>query len=423
MSRRMESDVVVVGAGPAGCSAATALARGGLHVVMVDRARFPRDKCCGDGLTAGALRRLEELGLRPAAVASFTPVRSLAVRSPRGMVADLPLSPAGACHAAVARRLDLDAALVELSRDAGVEVVEGHGLERLDVDESAARGCASYFDGDLELRSRLVVAADGAWSRVRGLVGAGTQRARRDRVLPGGLHGFRAYATGVDGPGGDRMWVWFTPRLLPGYAWSFPIGDGTANVGICMQRRTGVAGRELAAAWREELTGPFLRSVLGPGATFERAARSWPIPAGIDPVETSAKNGRVLYVGDAASAADPFTGEGIAQALETGAAAAGAIVAAGAGAPDRAAARYGAEVRGRLAVEHRLGRALAALASHPAGIESIVQVAGHSSWTRANAGRWLFEMVPRSLPLTPSRWRPGALHLPPPYRGWPASGV
>lgn len=420
MSPDLESDVVVVGAGPAGSSAATTLARAGLDVVMVDRARFPRDKCCGDGLTAGALRRLDVLGLRPAAVQSFTPVDTIEVRSPRGTTAELPLARPGACHVAVARRVDLDAALVELAREAGVTVLDGHALEQIVIEEPADRACIARVAGDITVRARAVVAADGAWSRVRSLlaaVGHEGRATRRGRVLAGGLHAFRAYATQVTGPGAERMWVWFTPQLLPGYAWSFPLRDGTANIGICMRRVEGVTGHDLADAWRDELAGSFLRSLLGPRAAIAGAARSWPIPTGIDPVTTSSHGGRVLYVGDAAGAADPFTGEGIAQALETGMAAAEALVATAARALGESAARYALDVRQQLAVEHRVGRALAALATHPTGIEAVVRVANHNSWTRLNAGRWLFDVVPRSLPFTPSRWRRGALHLGAPYPG------
>ena len=426
MKPDLEPDVVVVGAGPAGSSAATTLARAGLDVVMVDRARFPRDKCCGDGLTAGALRRLDVLGLQPATVRSFTPVDTLDVRSPRGTTTELPLARPGQCHVAVARRVDLDAALVELARDAGVTVLDGRALEQVVVEEQATeRACTARVAGGITVCARAVVAADGAWSRVRSLLAAGhDERApRRSRALAGGLHAFRAYATQVTGPAATRMWVWFTPRLLPGYAWSFPLHDRTANVGICMRRAAGVTGHDLADAWRDELDGSFLRSLLGPGAAIDGSARSWPIPTGIDRVATSSHGGRVLYVGDAVGAADPFTGEGIAQALETGMAAAAALAATRARAPGESAARYASDVRRQLAVEHRIGRSLAAIAAHPAGIEAVVRVADHNGWTRLNAGRWLFDVVPRSLPFTPSRWRRGALHLGTPYPGLLEHGV
>jgi geranylgeranyl reductase family protein len=416
----LETDVLVVGGGPAGSAAATTLARAGVDVVLVDKARFPRDKCCGDGLTTGALRRLDALGLDPLRVESFTPVESLAVRSEFGRVAHLPLSGSDACKAAVARRRDLDAALLELARGAGATVLEGHGLEALEVEElhGAPQGaaCTAGLSGGLEVRSRYVVAADGAWSKVRAQLAVGqAPRVRGGRVLEGDWHAYRAYVTGISSAASERLWVWFDPALLPGYAWSFPLAGGVANVGICVRRTAGVSGAALASAWRDELEGPFLSSLLGGDAALEAPAKSWPIPSGIDRVAVAARGGRVLYVGDAAYAADPFTGEGIAQALETGAECAEAIIDHGARSPERVGASYREQVRASLALEHRLSRVLSSIVSAPLGARGAVRVVGLNAWTRRNAGRWLYEDVRRTIPLTPRRWRRGALRLPTPY--------
>src|SRR5436189_3882596 len=109
----LPADVAVVGGGPAGAAAAIALARHGREVVLVDRARFPRDKCCGDGLTAGALRQYEALGLRPSMVPSWQVVDDVVVRSPSGRRVRLPMPRGQGMFAAVARRADLDSALLD----------------------------------------------------------------------------------------------------------------------------------------------------------------------------------------------------------------------------------------------------------------------------------------------------------------------
>src|SRR5437879_12523126 len=98
------ADVAVVGGGPAGAAAAITLANAGRDVVVVDRARFPRDKCCGDGLTAGALRHLEALGLRPETVASWQTVDDVWVRSPSGRTVCFPMPRGPGAFAAVAER-------------------------------------------------------------------------------------------------------------------------------------------------------------------------------------------------------------------------------------------------------------------------------------------------------------------------------
>src|SRR5207248_1807728 len=122
----LTADVCVVGGGPAGAAAAITLARAGRGVVVVDRARFPRDKCCGDGLTAGALRQLEDLGLRPELVPSWQRVDDVWVRSPSGRTVRFPLPRGQGVFAAVAERADLDAALLDVARAAGAKVHDGH---------------------------------------------------------------------------------------------------------------------------------------------------------------------------------------------------------------------------------------------------------------------------------------------------------
>ncbi|NDH45542.1 MAG: hypothetical protein EBY04_04125, partial [Actinobacteria bacterium] len=97
--------------------------RAGLRVVVIDKASFPRDKCCGDGLTTGALRLLEQLGLPPASVPSWTPCRDVTLRSPSGRTIDLQL-PAEGQFAAIATRFELDNALVQHARSLGIDVRE-----------------------------------------------------------------------------------------------------------------------------------------------------------------------------------------------------------------------------------------------------------------------------------------------------------
>src|SRR5437763_8709488 len=143
----LAADVCVVGGGPAGAAAAITLAKAGRDVVVVDRARFPRDKCCGDGLTAGALRHLEALGLRPETVASWQTVDDVWVRSPSGRTVCFPMPRGRGVFAAVAERADLDAALLDVARAAGAKVHDGHGLTgaRM-IDGSTDSNCRVALD-------------------------------------------------------------------------------------------------------------------------------------------------------------------------------------------------------------------------------------------------------------------------------------
>jgi flavin-dependent dehydrogenase len=246
------------------------------------------------------------------------------------------------------------------------------------------------------------------YSSARKLLGNGGDGAEASRPYLGEWHAFRQYFAGVDD---QRLWVFFEPDLLPGYAWVFPLGQGRANVGFGLPRRPGVSVRPMAATWRELPQRPALQCVLG-GAVAEGTHRAWPIPADLRRAPLTA--GRVLFAGDAAGATDPMTGEGIAQALATGTMAAEAIMAGGA--PGAVARRYAEAVEHHLGPDLRFAANLGKILRSPLGARTAVRAAGLTAWTRRNFARWLFEDYPRALVLTPSRWRRGAMSAPGAYR-------
>ena len=395
-----ECDVLVVGGGPAGAAAAIRAAAAGLSVVLCDKAAFPRDKTCGDGLTTTALRILERLGLDPATVDGWQPVDGVVLRSPSGRIVDLPLSPDG-LFAAVAPRATLDAALLDVAARSGVEIRQQSPLESLQVTPSCVE--AIIGDDGEPVSARYVIAADGMYSTVRRLVGVGGPHL-------GEWHAFRQYFAGV---ADRRLWVLFERDLLPGYAWIFPVAGGRANVGFGVPRRPGVSVRPMAAQWRDLLERPSVRALLGAAEPVGHH-RAWPIPADLGRAPLSA--GRVLFTGDAAGATDPMTGEGIAQALVTGILAAEAVAAGGRDDPATVATDYEAAVHHHLARDLRFAAALGRILASPAGARGAVRVAGLSPWTRRNFARWMFEDYPRALILTPSRWRRGAFTGPGAYR-------
>lgn len=388
-------DVIVTGAGPAGTAAAITLARLGRRVTVVDKARFPRDKCCGDGLTAAALRRLEHLGLDPDRVASWQPVDDVTVVAASGRRVDMPLgSPGGGLFAVSARRSDLDAALVQRTRESGVELLEDAAVTGV-----AGRRGSGLVDVELHGGRRLtapyVIAADGMWSPVRRMLGL---------TAPGYLGEWQAGRQYVrrTGPDARRLWVWFEPDMIPGYAWSFPLPDGTVNFGYGVLKGTSAELRGQRIDWRER---PHIAAVLGPDAEPAGPWRAWPIPARIGEAALSGLGGRVLFAGDAAGACDPMTGEGIAQALETGEAAARAVAQAGPDHPETAAARYGRRIRFGMALDDRLARRLSAVLARPGGSDRALALVDTSEWCRRNFARWMFEDYPRAALATPHRWR------------------
>jgi geranylgeranyl reductase family protein len=384
-------ETLVVGAGPSGAAAATVLARAGRDVLVVDKATFPRDKCCGDGLTTLALRELDRLGFDPRSVATWQEVDSAWLRSPAGRLIEVPLPESGS-FAAVAPRIDLDAALVDMARASGAEVAEGHGVT------GVVRG-AEHVDVDIEdlgrVRARTVIAADGMWSVVRKATGLGIDGYR------GEWHAFRQYFSGVTGIAADELIVWFEEDLLPGYAWSFPLPGGRANVGFGVLRSDGMRTRDMAGMWRDLLARDHVVEALGSGAVPEGRHTAWPIPARVDEIVLSSPG--VLFVGDAAAATDVLTGEGIGQALLTGRLAAEAIMTGGG--PAAIADRYRHEVRAELAADHAMSRRLGRVLGSRRGAEAALGIVARSgSWGRRNFARWMFEDEPRAIALTPSRW-------------------
>ncbi len=387
------TDVLIVGGGPAGSAAAIELCKAGRSVTIIDKAVFPRDKCCGDGLTTLALRELETLGLDPADVDDWFDVDGALIRSPTGREVLVPLPDDGR-YAAVAPRLQLDNHLLELARAAGADVRDGQGFTSIDTGSDDA---VTVEAGDVTITCRYVIAADGMWSPVRKAVDA------NEPGYLGEWHGFRQYASNVEGTAASQLHVWFEPDLLPGYAWSFPLPGNRANVGFGVLRDGSRSGKEIKAIWPELLTRPHIAEALGPRAELEDRHTAWPIPARVDNVQLTA--GRVLFVGDAAAVTDVMTGEGIGQALLTGRLAAEAIIAAGAIQPTMATETYEREVNHHLVADHKMSLALGNVLAKDWGARGAIRVVEASgNWGKRNFARWMFEDEPRAIALTPSRW-------------------
>ncbi|TFV64720.1 geranylgeranyl reductase family protein [Geodermatophilus sp. DF01-2] len=313
-------DVVVVGGGPAGAAAALAARRAmpPPRVLVLDRAAFPRDKVCGDGIAAEALDVLAVLGVDPAAVTGDYPaVPRLRLRSPRGTAVER----ATARPSYVVPRVVLDARLIAAAQDAGA-TLRRHVVRRIRVGPDGVEVDGSVTAG-------VLVGADGAESVVRRAVGAG--RNRDDQLAVA----IRGYAPEPPGQRGVQV-ITTTEQRWPAYAWSFPLGDGRANVGYGEL----VSGGATRAGLLEGLH----RLLPGVGAG-ELKAHRLPLSTG----RPHQPDGRVLLAGDAAALINPLTGEGIFYALLSG-----AMAGAAAGHGAAAGAAY------RRALDRRLGRHLRA---------------------------------------------------------------
>jgi len=395
----IDTDVLVVGAGPAGTAAATLLARGGIDVTVVDKTTFPRDKTCGDGLTTLALRLLQELGLSSAAVESWRDVGQVWMRSPSGREVNLALPAGQGRYAAVTKRFDLDSALVDLARSCGANVIEDATLRTLTPSETSV---TATLAGDRSITTRYVIAADGMWSTTRKGLGLDVPGYRGD------WHAARQYRKAA-GERSRDLWVWFEEDLLPGYAWSFPLPNGEVNVGFGIVRRGSLSGKDFAAAWRELFDRHHIREVLGETEDIS-PYRAWPIPARLPSVSLTGP--RTLFVGDAAAATDPMTGEGIGQALETGMLAASAIIEHLSGSPDDVLDTYERSAKRSLLADHHMASGLSRVLRSRVATNMALRTVSVNDWTRRNFARWMFEDYPRALIATPRRWSRGAMSRP-----------
>lgn len=397
----MSRSVLVIGAGPAGIASALTLHQQGCAVTVLDKATFPRDKCCGDGLTTGALRLLEQLGLRPEMVPDWYQCDSAWLRSPSGREISLPLPTNNGQFAAIAPRIQLDNALVVLARSYGITVQENISFEsvlRNDNDWVEIQTSSGPMTADF------VVAADGMWSPVRRALGLSTPS------YLGEWHAFRQYFCNVTGVASKQLCVWFEPDLLPGYAWSFPLPGNRVNFGFGVLRTSDHGVQYMNSLWQELPMRAHISVALGPDFAREGRHTAWPIPACIDTATRSA--GRVLFIGDAVCASDTLTGEGIGQALLTGILAADAIVSGMA--PQDVRDSYSRALDKELLADHRMSHLLGKILARQVGARAALRIANTNEWTRHNFARWMFEDEPRAVMLTPRRWhrefftRPGA---------------
>ncbi len=389
------TDVLIVGAGPAGIAAALTAQQRGLSVCVIDKATFPRDKCCGDGLTTGALRLLQQLGLQPSTVASWKVCRDVVLRSPSGRTVELQLPDDGQ-FAAIASRMDLDAALVDHARQRGVLVREGVGFVDITRD-----GDYHVTTSDGVFTARVVIAADGMWSPVRKAL-----QPDRSPYL-GEWHALRQYAHNVTGPASDRLYVWFEPDLLPGYAWSFPLADGRVNLGFGILRGATQKVGDMKSLWASVLSRPHIREALGDAAVIDDKVSAWPIPARVTSATLSVDN--VLFVGDAASATDVLTGEGIGQALLSG------MLAGAAAASSTPSRTYEREMRKHFFADHRMSEILGRILSNERLARGALRIIDGGSWRKQKFVRWMFEDEPRASALTPRRWHRGYFSSPGAY--------
>jgi geranylgeranyl reductase family protein len=320
---RPDADVIVVGAGPGGSTAAYHLAQAGLDVLLLEKAAFPREKVCGDGLTPRAVKQLVAMGIDTSPEDGWIRNHGLRIIG-GGMRLEMPWPDLASfpSYGLVRPRQDFDEVLARAAQKAGALLHENTTVTGPVVDERTGRiigvtARPNDADGEVRFHAPVVVVADGNSSRFS--LALGWHR-REDR--PMGV----AYRRYFRSPRHDDDWLeswlelWDGPqhegRLLPGYGWIFGVGDGTSNVGLGILNTSDAFGktdyRALLDRWLANL--PEEWGFVEENATAPTRGAALPMAFNRKPHYASG----VMLVGDAGGMVNPMNGEGIAYAMESG---------------------------------------------------------------------------------------------------------
>ncbi len=330
-----QADVIVVGAGPAGSTAAAYLAQAGVDVLLLEKTAFPREKVCGDGLTPRAVRQLVAMGIdidgpgwmKNQGLRIVGGGHRLELRWPE--LGDYP------DYGLVRTRLDFDDILARNAQKSGARLFESTAVTGPIVDDQTGRisgVTARLLDGDgrragdeVHYKAPLVIAADGSSTRLSLAMG----RQKRDN-RPLGV-AVRTYYTSLRH---DDDWLesWLElwdgepgkSGLLPGYGWIFGVGDGTVNVGLGILNTS----RAFQSVDYKDLLAKWLASTPERWGLREEN-RTQPVRGSALPMGFNRKPhyaGGLLLAGDSGGMVNPFNGEGIAYAMESGEMAAESVV-------------------------------------------------------------------------------------------------
>jgi len=372
VAQAQDADVIVVGAGPGGSAAAYHLARYGARVLVLEKSEFPREKVCGDGLTPRAVKQLVKMRIDTTGEGWLRTKGLRVIGGGVRLEMDWPDLASFPDYGLTRTRLDFDEILARQAVAAGAELRTSHTVTEPVLDEETGRvvGVAAKTpDGHTaRFHAPIVISADGVSGRFPLALGIAK---RDDRPIGVAVRQYYRSPRHDD----EYLESWLELRsghnsetLLPGYGWIFGLGDGRVNVGLGVLNSSVAFGktnyRQLLLDWLGSTPDDW---GMNDPANADGPIMGAALPMGFNRVPHY--TGGVLLVGDSGGMVNPFNGEGIAYAMESGELAAEIAVDAlhrpSAASRERALQRYPSELRARYGGYYRLGGIFVKLIGRP----------------------------------------------------------
>ncbi len=363
-----DADVIVVGAGPSGSTTSYYLAQAGLKVLLLEKTQFPREKVCGDGLTPRSVKQLLDMGIEPTEENGWIKNKGLRIIAGKHRLElQWPELESFPNYGLIRTRQDFDEILANRAKSAGVDLRENTrvlGPIRDDVTGRVIGVNAKNNDGNISYRAPFVVAADGVSARMA--LALGLQR-REDRPMGVAVRTYYKSPRTNDDYMESWLELWDGDKLLPGYGWIFGVGDGTSNVGLGILDSSpafqSIDYKDLLKKWLEQT--PHEWGYRDENMVGEIRGAALPMGFNRQPFYTQG----LILVGDSGGMVNPFNGEGIAYAMESGKVAAeviaNAATATNAFQREKLLQQYPALMKERLGGYYTLGRIFVKIIGHP----------------------------------------------------------